>query len=111
MISKQMGHNQKWPSVCRREIARSIGTRIGLLGQSRRRCCKCQETYMFARRCVRGLLLLCLSTTIVGCANPSGLDSVQVSPASQSLTVGQTTQLTAIGTFGNAMHPSTQNIT
>jgi hypothetical protein len=70
---------------------------------------------MFARRCVRGcvrgLLLLCLSTAIVGCANPSGLDSVQVTPASQSLTVGQTTQLTAVGTFGNAMHPSTQNIT
>ncbi len=66
---------------------------------------------MFARRCVRGLLLLCLSAAIIGCSNPSGLDSVQVTPASQSLTVGQTTQLTAVGTFGNAMHPSTQNIT
>jgi hypothetical protein len=66
---------------------------------------------MFARRCVRGLLLLCLSTAIVGCSNPSGLDSVQVTPASQSLTVGQTAQLTAVGTFGNAKHPSTQNIT
>lgn len=66
---------------------------------------------MFARTCVRGLLLLCLGSTLVGCANPSGLDSVQVTPATQSLTVGQTAQLNAVGTFGNAMHPSTQNIT
>jgi hypothetical protein len=66
---------------------------------------------MFARRCVRGFLLLCLSTALVGCSNPSGLDSVQVTPASQSLTVGQTTQLTAYGTFGNAAHPTKQNIT
>jgi len=63
------------------------------------------------RGCVRGFLLLCLASAVVGCANPSGLDSVQVTPASQSLTVGQTAQLTAVGTFGNANHPSTQNIT
>ncbi|MEA2257655.1 MAG: hypothetical protein QOJ51_480 [Acidobacteriaceae bacterium] len=66
---------------------------------------------MFARSCGRGLLLLCLGSTLAGCANPSGLDSVQVTPATQSLTVGQTTQFTAIGTFGNAKHPSTQDIT
>ena len=66
---------------------------------------------MFARCSVRGLLLLCLGSSLVGCSNPSGLDSIQVTPASQSLTVGQTAQLTAIGTFGNASHPSTQNIT
>ncbi|HZD77232.1 MAG TPA: Ig-like domain-containing protein, partial [Acidobacteriaceae bacterium] len=66
---------------------------------------------MFARRCVRGLLLLCLGSSVVGCSNPSGLDSIQVTPASQSLTVGQTAQLTAVGTYGNASHPSTQNIT
>jgi hypothetical protein len=47
----------------------------------------------------------------VGCSNPSGLDSIQVTPATQSLTVGQTAQLTAIGTYGNASHPSKQNIT
>jgi hypothetical protein len=66
---------------------------------------------MFARSCVRGLLLLCLGSTLAGCANPSGLDSVQVTPATQSLTVGQTAQFTAIGTFGNAKHLSTQDIT
>jgi hypothetical protein len=65
---------------------------------------------MFARF-VRGLLLLCLGSTLAGCANPSGLDSVQVTPATQSLPVGQTTQLTAIGTYGNANRPRTQNIT
>ena len=66
---------------------------------------------MLARRCVQGLLLLCLGSTLAGCANPSGLDSVQVTPAAQSLPVGQTTQLTAIGTYGNASRPRTQNIT
>jgi uncharacterized protein YjdB len=66
---------------------------------------------MFARCCVRGLLLLCLATAFVGCGNPSGLDSIQVTPATQSLTVGQTAQFTAIGTYGNAKHPTTQNIT
>jgi Bacterial Ig-like domain (group 2) len=62
-------------------------------------------------RCVRGVALLCLGTAFVGCGNPSGLDSVQVTPSSQSLAVGQTAQFTAVGTFGNAKHPSTQNIT
>src|SRR5260370_28593270 len=65
---------------------------------------------MFARRCVRGLLLLCLATALVGCDN-SGLDSVQVTPVTQSLTVGKTAQFTAVGTYGNANHPTTQNIT
>jgi hypothetical protein len=66
---------------------------------------------MFARCSVRGLLLLCLGSSLVGCGNPTGLDSVRVTPAAQSLTVGQTAQFTAIGTFGNASRPSTQNLT
>lgn len=66
---------------------------------------------MFARCCVRGLLLLCLGAALVGCSNPAGLDSVQVTPATQSLTVGQTAQFTAVGTYGNAKHLSTKNIT
>jgi uncharacterized protein YjdB len=65
---------------------------------------------MLARCCVRGLLFLCLGSTLVGCSN-QGLDSLQVTPASQSLTVGQTVQFTATGIFGNANHPATQNIT
>src|SRR5437763_12984219 len=71
---------------------------------------------MFARRSVRGLLPLCLGSlsfigsTLIGCNN-NGLDSVQVTPTSQSLAVGQTAQFTAIGTFGNAKNTTTQNIT
>jgi uncharacterized protein YjdB len=65
---------------------------------------------MFASRCVRGFSLLCLATALVGCSN-QGLDSVQVTPTSQALTVGQTAQLNAVGIYGNANHPSTQNIT
>jgi hypothetical protein len=70
-----------------------------------------QETFMFVRRSVQGILLLCLGSTLAGCGNPSGLDSVQVTPATQSLAVGQTSQFTAYGTFGNASRPTKQNIT
>ena len=66
---------------------------------------------MFARRCVLGLSLTCLVLSIAGCGNPSGLDSIQITPPSQSLTVGQTAQFTAAGTYGNANHPTTKNIT
>ena len=65
---------------------------------------------MFEFRCVRGLLLLCLGTALIGCAN-SGLDSIQVTPATQSLTVGQTAQFNVMGTYGNGAHPTTRNIT
>lgn len=47
---------------------------------------------------------------LTGCGS-KGLNSVQVSPASQSVTVGQTAQFTAVGTFGNGSRPSTQNVT
>jgi hypothetical protein len=65
---------------------------------------------MFARRCVQGLLLLCFSAVVCGCAS-SGLDSIQVTPATQSLSVGQTAQFSAVGTYGNAKHATTQNMT
>jgi hypothetical protein len=58
-----------------------------------------------------GFLLLCLAGALIGCGTPQGLDAVAVSPSSQSLTVGQSLQFTATGTYGNAIHPSTQNIT
>ena len=64
---------------------------------------------MLARRFTPALLFACL-VVAAGCGNPSGLDSIAVSPGTQALTVGQTAQLTATGTFGNANHPSTQNI-
>ena len=66
---------------------------------------------MFACRRVLGLSLICLVFSITGCTTPQGLDSVQVTPGAQSLAVGQTVQFTATGTYGNAKHPSTQNIT
>jgi hypothetical protein len=66
---------------------------------------------MLARCCVRGLLLLGVVSVMVGCGNPTGLDSVQVTPANQALTAGQSAQFTAVGTYGNANHPSTKNIT
>lgn len=67
---------------------------------------------MFACRRVSGFLPICLVLSILtGCDVSGGLDSVQVTPAAQSLAVGQSTQLTATGTYGNGKHPSTQNIT
>ncbi len=65
---------------------------------------------MFARRSLWGLLLVCVALSIAGCAT-SGLDSVQVTPAVQSLAAGQTAQLKAIGTYGSQSHPSTQDLT
>ena len=65
---------------------------------------------MFACRYVQGVLVLCLSAVLVGCAT-SGLDSIQVTPATQSLAVGQTAQFSAVGTYGNGKHPSTRNMT
>ena len=66
---------------------------------------------MYVRPRVSGFSILCLAFAVVGCSNPQGLDSIAVSPNSQSLAVGQSVQLTATGTFGNAKHPSTQDVT
>jgi Bacterial Ig-like domain (group 2) len=65
---------------------------------------------MFTDRRVPGLLLLCFTSALVGCST-SGLDSIQVTPATQFLTIGQATQFTAVGTYGNAKQPSAKNIT
>lgn len=66
---------------------------------------------MSNRRQYRALLPICVLLSVAGCGRPAGLDSVQVSPTTQSAAVGQTAQFTAIGTYGNADHPSTQNLT
>jgi hypothetical protein len=66
---------------------------------------------MFAcRRVSVGFSLICLALSIAGCA-VSGLDSIQIAPATQALAVGQTAQFTATGTYGNGNHPRTQVIT
>ncbi|HEX6773341.1 MAG TPA: Ig-like domain-containing protein, partial [Acidobacteriaceae bacterium] len=69
---------------------------------------------MIARRRVAAFLLVLgsvLGAALVGCGNPNGLDSISVTPASETINTGQTAQLTAIGTFGNAKHPNQQNVT
>lgn len=66
---------------------------------------------MFDRLVRKALVLCAVSVVLAGCGNPTGLDFITVSPTSGSLSVGQSLQLTATGTFGNANHSSTQNIT
>lgn len=56
------------------------------------------------------LFVISLVLPLAGCGNPSGLDSIQISPASQSLTTGQSVQFTVIGTYGNANHATTKQI-
>ncbi len=57
------------------------------------------------------LLLTGLVMPITGCSNPSGLDSITVTPSTESLNVGDNVQLTATGTYGNANRQSTQPVT
>ncbi|MDR3738910.1 MAG: Ig-like domain-containing protein [Terracidiphilus sp.] len=60
-------------------------------------------------RLLRGALFLTsLVLPLAGCGNPSGLDSIQISPSSQALTTGQTVQFSVTGTYGNASHTSTK---
>jgi uncharacterized protein YjdB len=66
---------------------------------------------MLDRFVCRALVVAGLALSLAGCGNPTGLDSIAVTPGAQSMAVGQTTQFTATGTFGNANHASTQNIT
>lgn len=58
-----------------------------------------------------GLLVLGLVFPLAGCSNPSGLDSISISPTSSAMTVGHTTQFTVTGTYGNASHPTTKVVT
>ena len=57
------------------------------------------------------LLLIGLVFPLTGCTNPSGLDSIAITPSTQSLAVGQSAQLSVTGQFGNANHLSTQTLT
>ena len=66
---------------------------------------------MFVRRCVQGLLLLCLGSTLAGCGNPSGLDSVQVTPATQSLPSGRPRNSPHMEPSAMRAHSTKQNIT
>lgn len=66
---------------------------------------------MWTRHRAAEMLLLFVGAGLAGCSNPSGLDSIQVTPTAQTLPVGQTLQLTATGTYGNSKHLSTQDVT
>jgi uncharacterized protein YjdB len=55
--------------------------------------------------------VISLVIPLTGCSNPSGLDSITVSPTSQSIGVGQSAQLSVSGTYGNASHASTKAVT
>ncbi len=62
---------------------------------------------MFDRFSPRALLFIGLALPIAGCTNPL-VDSITVTPTSQSIAVGQSAQFTATGTFGHgASHPTT----
>lgn len=63
------------------------------------------------RLLLSALLLAGIAMVVGGCSAPIGLDSIKISPASQSLNVGQSTQYTAIGTYGNAKHLTTKALT
>jgi hypothetical protein len=66
---------------------------------------------MFNRFCFGALLIACLAVPFTGCNISTGLDSIQVTPATNSIAVGSTVQLAATGTYGNASHTSTQDVT
>jgi uncharacterized protein YjdB len=63
------------------------------------------------RSLLPALLMIGLVMPFVGCTSPSGLDSIQVTPATQSLTIGQSAQFSATGTYGNKNHTSTKDVT
>ncbi len=56
------------------------------------------------------LSVIGVAMSLTGCTNPSGLDSISISPSTQALAVGQSAQLGAIGTYGNGSHLSTQPV-
>jgi hypothetical protein len=79
---------------------------IGLAGRKR------QEISMRGRSLLGALLLIGLVMQLTSCTSNSGLDSIQVTPVTSAIVAGgPTLQLTATGTFGNAAHPSAQDIT
>lgn len=66
---------------------------------------------MFGRNCFKMLGLICIALPIAGCVNTE-VSSLQITPATQTLAVGQTVQFSATGTIAHGSHPSTtQNVT
>jgi uncharacterized protein YjdB len=66
---------------------------------------------MFGRDCFKVLGLVCLLLPFTGCTNTQ-VGTIQVSPATDSLTVGQTVQFSATGIIAHGSHPSSsQDVT
>ena len=66
---------------------------------------------MFERSPWKALLLVGFGLALAGCTN-NLVDSIVITPATQSLAVGQTVQFTAIGYQSHGTHPSTNtNVT
>lgn len=61
---------------------------------------------MFARDCFKVAGLICLVLPFTGCTN-NQVGSITVTPATESLTIGQSVQYTATGTVGHGSHPAT----
>lgn len=57
------------------------------------------------------LLLIGAVAWLSGCSNPQGLAGIQISPTTQALVVGHTAQFIVTGTYGNASHPTTKQVT
>jgi len=70
--------------------------------------CGLRRSTMRDRLLTPRLLLIGLALPLAGCSNPLAV-SITVSPTSQSISVGQTAQFTALGTYGHGSnHPSSQ---
>jgi hypothetical protein len=66
---------------------------------------------MSSRDCIKVLALTCLVLSFTGCTNMQ-VGSIVITPAAQTVTVGQTVQLTATGTIDHGSHPATsQDVT
>ena len=87
---------------------------VGLLeSKPSNRCPKFQETKMFARRCLQGLVLFGFIPAVIGCASPS-LISIQITPDTETFIggAGGTAQFKAIGTYEQGEKPqTTQDVT
>jgi uncharacterized protein YjdB len=65
----------------------------------------CEEICMFRRFCGFAAAMAGITVFFMGCS-ASQVDTITVSPAAQTLAVGQTAQFTATGTIGHGKHPS-----
>ena len=67
---------------------------------------------MFHRACLSALLVAGVALAVSGCTSNTSVNSITVTPATQSVQVGQSANFTATGTIGHGSHPaSTEDVT